>query len=139
MTTPGSLPEEVQLDISGSADNALAISAARRLAREIGFSEAEEFLIATAVSELSTNILHYAGSGQVTLRAVRADGRTGIEVVALDAGPGIEDIARAMEDHYSTGGTLGLGLPSVKRIMDAFSVEPRTGCGTICTARKWVD
>ena len=127
------------MDISGVADNALAISAARRMAREIGFGESEEFLIATAVSELSTNILRYAGSGQVTLRAVRAYGRTGIEVVAMDAGPGIADIGRAMEDHYSTGGTLGLGLPSVKRIMDVFCVEPRPVRGTICTARKWVD
>lgn len=133
------LPNEVQQDIADSADNALAISAARRLAREIGFGEAEEFLIATAVSELATNILRYAGSGQVILRAVRISGRTGIEVVALDAGPGIADIGRAMEDHYSTGGSLGLGLPSVKRIMDVFTVAPRQGCGTICTARKWVD
>ena len=133
------LPEEIQLDVSDSGDNALVVSAARQLAREIGFGETDEFLIATAVSELSTNIVHYAGSGQVTLRAVAAAGRAGIEVVALDAGPGIADVALAMQDHYSTGGTLGLGLPSVRRIMDTLRVESRPGRGTICTARKWLE
>jgi len=136
---PHKQPDEVQLDIACVADNALAISAARRMAREIGFGESEEFLIATAVSELATNILRYAGSGQVTLRAVNAGGRTGIEVVALDAGPGIADIHQAMQDHFSTGGSLGLGLPSVRRIMDVFCVEPRPVRGIMCTARKWVD
>jgi serine/threonine-protein kinase RsbT len=138
VTTSRNLPDEVRLDVGDSADNALAISAARRLAREIGFDESEEFLIATAVSELSTNILRYAGSGQITLRPVRSEGRTGIEVVALDAGPGIADIGRAMQDHYSTGGSLGLGLPSVKRIMDSFRLEARPRGGMLCTARKWV-
>ena len=133
------LPEEIQLDVSDSGDHALVVSAARQLAREIGFGETDEFLIATAVSELSTNIVHYAGSGQVTLRAVAAAGRAGIEVVALDAGPGIADVALAMQDHYSTGGTLGLGLPSVRRIMDTLRVESRPGRGTICTARKWLE
>lgn len=133
------LPGEIQLDVSDSGDHALVVSAARQLAREIGFGETDEFLIATAVSELSTNIVHYAGAGQVILRPVTAAGRTGIEVVALDAGPGIVDIPLAMQDHYSTGGTLGLGLPSVGRIMDTLCVESRPGRGTICTARKWME
>ena len=131
------LPGEIQVAVSDSGDAALVVSAARRLAREIGFGESDEFLIAAAVSELSTNIVHYAGSGQVTLRPVADGGRVGIEVVALDAGPGIADVALAMQDHYSTGGTLGLGLPSVGRIMDTLRVESRPGRGTICTARKW--
>lgn len=131
------LAPDVRVDICEPGDNELAISAARRLARELGFSESEEFLIGTAVSELTTNILRYAGSGQVTLRPVSASGRQGMEVVALDSGPGIEDIEQAMRDHYSTGGSLGLGLPSVRRIMDAFCVESRPGRGLICTARKW--
>lgn len=132
-------PEEIRLDIAESDDNALAVSAARRMAEEIGFSESEGFLIGTAVSELATNILRYAGRGQVTLRPLAGFGRVGMEVVALDAGPGIPDIEKAMQDHYSTGGSLGLGLPSVKRIMDTFHIESRPGRGLSCTARKWTD
>ncbi|GAB6038474.1 anti-sigma regulatory factor [Fundidesulfovibrio butyratiphilus] len=132
-------PAVVFLDIRESADNALAISAARKLARELGFTETEEFLIATAVSELATNILRYAGTGQVTLRSLKNGQGRGVEVVAMDSGPGIENLENAMRDHFSTGGSLGLGLPSVKRIMDQFVVEARPGGGTICTARKWLD
>lgn len=137
--TPGGLPAEVRVDLSAPEDNALAVSAARRLALEIGFTESEAFLLATAVSELSTNIIRYAGSGQVTLRAVRQVGRTGLEVVALDAGPGIRDVSKAMLEHFSTGGSLGLGLPSVKRIMDVLCVDSKPGRGTVCTARKWLE
>lgn len=139
MTSTNCLPGEITLAMAESGDNALAISAARQMARELGFGESEEFLIATAVSELATNVLRHGGGGLVTLRVVREGGRTGLEVVALDSGPGIQDIGKAMEDHFSTGGTLGLGLPSVQRIMDIFHVESAPGKGTRCVARKWVD
>ncbi|EKO40522.1 MAG: anti-sigma regulatory factor (Ser/Thr protein kinase) [Solidesulfovibrio magneticus str. Maddingley MBC34] len=135
VSSPDLLPEQ-RLDLLESADNALAISVARHFAREMGFDDSQEFLIATAVSELATNILRYAGKGQMTFRVVEAGGRLGMEVVAIDGGPGIADIEKAMADHYSTGDSLGLGLPSVRRIMDSFQVESRPGL-TICVGRKW--
>lgn len=130
-------PAELHCVIAEPVDNALAISATRRLCAEIGFPETEQFLIATVVSELATNILRYAGRGEVRIRPLEQDGRTGVEVLAVDNGPGIADMDLALADNYSTGGTLGLGLPSVKRIMDEFRVESGPGRGVRCLARKW--
>ena len=128
---------ELVFPITDSVDNAMAISGARRLCADIGFAESDQFLVATVVSELATNILHYAGQGEVRLKALQVYGRQGVEVLAVDHGPGIADIAKALTDNYSTGGTLGLGLPSVKRIMDEFTIESEPGCGVRCLARKW--
>jgi serine/threonine-protein kinase RsbT len=106
--------------------------------REAGFDETPSHMIATAVSELARNILKYAGSGEIRLRRVKGPRRCGIEIEAIDRGPGIADCEAAMLDHVSTGGTLGLGLPGVKRMMDEFSLESTPGEGTRVTARKWI-
>lgn len=105
--------------------------------RQAGFEEAPGRMIATAVSELVRNILKYAGQGEIRLRQVKKPGGRGIEIEAIDRGPGIEDCEMAMQDHYSTSGTLGLGLPAVRRMMDDFSLESTPGEGTRVTARKW--
>jgi Anti-sigma regulatory factor (Ser/Thr protein kinase) len=128
---------ELVFPITDSVDNALAISATRRMCADIGFSESDQFLVATVVSELATNILHYAGQGEIRIRALECFSTQGVEVLAVDHGPGIDDIEKALTESYSTGGTLGLGLPSVKRIMDEFTIESRPGCGVRCMARKW--
>jgi serine/threonine-protein kinase RsbT len=68
-----------------------------------------------------------------------ADGpKTGIVVVARDEGPGIPDVALAMQDGYSTSGSLGLGLPGAGRLMDELEIDSRPGNGTTVTMRKWV-
>ena len=95
-------------------------------------------MIATAVSELVRNILKYAGNGEIWLRRIKEPSRRGIEIEALDRGPGIADCEAAMLDHVSSGGTLGLGLPGVRRMMDEFSLESTPGEGTRVTARKWI-
>jgi serine/threonine-protein kinase RsbT len=66
------------------------------------------------------------------------DLRKGIEIIVKDHGPGIENVEMAMQDTYSSGGTLGLGLPGVKRMMDEFHIDTAVGRGTIVTIRKWV-
>jgi serine/threonine-protein kinase RsbT len=106
--------------------------------RQAGFDETPSHMIATAVSELVRNILKYAGSGEIRLRRVQAQRRHGIEIEAIDRGPGIADCGAAMKDHFSSGGTLGMGLPAVKRMMDEFSMESTPGRGTRVTARKWI-
>jgi serine/threonine-protein kinase RsbT len=106
--------------------------------REAGFDETPSRMIATAVSELVRNILKYAGTGEIRLRRVKQMGKHGIEVEAVDHGPGIADCEAAMQDHFSSGGTLGLGLPAVERMMDEFSLESELGAGTRVTARKWI-
>jgi serine/threonine-protein kinase RsbT len=106
--------------------------------REAGFDETPSRMIATAVSELVRNILKYAGTGEIRLRRVKGVGSRGIEIEAIDQGPGIPDCEAALQDHFRTGGSLGLGLPGVKRLMDEFSLESTPGEGTRVTARKWL-
>ena len=83
-------------------------------------------------------LIYFAGHGVVRLRRISESGRRGIEIEVVDTGPGIADCEAAMQDHYSSGGTLGLGLPGVKRMMDEFSLESTIGEGTRVTARKWI-
>lgn len=107
------------------------------IAHQMGFPPAARAMLMTAASELARNILKYAGRGAVlTARVERAEDR-GLEVVAVDHGPGIPDLEKAMTDHYSTAGTLGLGLPGVRRMADEFEIvsDPR---GTSVTIRKWL-
>ncbi len=106
-------------------------------AREAGFDETPSRLIATAVSELARNILKYAGSGEILLKRVAGSRGPGVEILATDRGPGIADVEAAMQDHYSSSGTLGLGLPGIRRMMDEFSLESTPGEGTRITAKKW--
>lgn len=129
---------ERRIALHESWDKDTAVIEARELAAGAGFNPANQMLIATVASELSTNILRYAGSGELLLSVVRDDARIGIEVRAIDSGAGIEDIDQALQDDFTTTpGSLGLGLPSVRRIMDDFEIESRRGEGTRILARKW--
>lgn len=130
--------DERQIVLSESWDNEHAIIQTRELAAGAGFSQTDQTMISTAASELSTNILRYAGKGELLLKVIHDQDRTGIEILAVDNGPGIENLERAMEDHYTTTrGSLGLGLSSVRRIMDDFQIESSPGKGTRVTAHKW--
>nr|WP_246345350.1 ATP-binding protein [Conexibacter arvalis] len=95
-------------------------------------------LVATAISEIARNITAYAGSGEIVVRPVELNGAHGLEVVARDAGPGIADVERALQDGYTTGGGLGLGLPGARRLMDEFEIVSQPGVGTTVTMTKWV-
>lgn len=114
-----------------------AVLAGSRLAQEIGFSPAERQGISTAVSELARNIIKYAGAGEITLERIGTEGQAGIQITARDRGPGIPDIEAAMRDHFSSSGTLGLGLPGVRRLMDDFEIDSKPGMGTRVVIRKW--
>ena len=109
----------------------------RDLGAELGFAKTELALIATAISELARNILTYAGEGEIEVAVQEADGRRGLLIVARDQGPGIADIALALQDGYSTSRSLGIGLPGVRRLMDEFEVTSEPGSGTVVRAVKW--
>ncbi len=114
-----------------------ARSAARDLATRVGFTGTDQVLIATAVSEIARNIIEYAGSGEVVLSVIQDRSRLGVQVIARDQGPGIANISLAMQDGYSGSGSLGLGMPGSRRLMDEFLVESAVGVGTTVTMRKW--
>jgi serine/threonine-protein kinase RsbT len=129
---------ELRRAIRSEKDAGRTVLESTLFSREAGFTDAPSQMIATAVSELVRNILKYAGTGEIRLRRVKKMGNSGIQIEAIDAGPGIADCEAAMQDHYSSGGTLGLGLPAVKRMMDEFSLESTPGEGTRVTALKWI-
>jgi serine/threonine-protein kinase RsbT len=129
---------EARITIRGDSDVARAIAHANQMSQAAQFPAVDQSRIATAVSELARNILKYAGQGQITLRRVIDQRRRGMEIVAEDKGPGIADKDSALSDHFSSGGTLGLGLPGVRRLMDEFDLESEPGAGTRVTVRKWL-
>ena len=127
----------VAIAIASATDVVTARQRGRELAARLGFSGGDQTVVATAISELARNILEYARTGQIEVGVASRGSRIGLVVVALDAGPGIADIARAMQDGFSTGQGLGLGLPGVKRLMDEFAIVSAPGEGTCVTVRKW--
>jgi serine/threonine-protein kinase RsbT len=129
---------ELRRTIRSETDARHTVLESTLYSQQAGFGETPARMIATVVSELARNILKYAGQGEVRLRRFSEMGRRGIEIEVVDSGPGIADCEAAMNDHYSSGGTLGLGLPGVKRMMDEFSLESTLGEGTRVWARKWL-
>ena len=127
----------VRVTIGSDADVVQARQKGREIAGPIGFSATDCTIIATAISEVARNIVKFARHGEVTIDVVNADDREGVRVVARDAGPGIPDVALALEDGYSTYQGLGLGLPGCRRLMDDFAVESKLGMGTTVTMTKW--
>ncbi len=107
------------------------------MALELGFSSGDATLIATAISELARNIVSYAGKGEVTVKGIQGSNRIGIHVTASDNGPGIPDIRQALRDGFSTSGSLGLGLPGVRRLMDEFAISSKPSQGTTVGVKKW--
>lgn len=97
----------------------------------------ERGILGTIVSELATNIIKYAGRGRIRVTPVNDGARAGVRIEAWDQGPGIADIEAALREGFSTGGTLGLGLPAVRRLTDQLTIDcPQTG-GTRVDAIRW--
>jgi serine/threonine-protein kinase RsbT len=128
---------EVRIRIDRDVDIVTARQKGRELAAEAGLTGSDLTVVATAISELARNILVYAECGEIELSLAQRDGRLGIMVVARDNGPGIPDVKRAMQDGFSTGKSLGLGLPGAKRLMDDFAIRSEPGKGTTVTVWKW--
>jgi len=129
--------DELRVPIATDSDIVLARQEGRRLASKLDFSSSDLTVIAAAISEVARNIVEYAGNGEILLNLTEKNGRRGITVRARDEGPGIRDIGLAMQDGYSTSGSLGLGLPGARRLMDEFDVQSHLGKGTTVTMRKW--
>src|SRR5262245_15812609 len=132
-----SVKKETRVPIGSNKDILTARETGRTMAHHACLTGTNLTLVATAISELARNILLYARKGEVILGIVERNGNVGIAVVARDDGPGILDVQRAMQVGFSTSGSLGLGLPGVRRLMDEFEIVSKVGEGTIVTARKW--
>lgn len=132
------MPTDFVFDITSPDDIVTARRAGHELARELGFSLTDVTMIATAISEIACNITSHAGRGEVRVGVQLRDGRQALVVRAQDNGPGIADVDRALDDGYSTGRGLGLGLPGARRLMDRLHIESELGRGTAIEMWKWI-
>ena len=131
---------ETQTEINSAVDIVTARQRGRALALEIGFNGADVTLIAAAISEVARNIVDHAKKGEIIMAPVinsANGGKRGIQIIARDEGPGIRDVAQAMQYGYSTRKGLGVGLPGAKWLMDEFDIASEIGRGTTITMKKW--
>jgi serine/threonine-protein kinase RsbT len=135
------MSNEVQTEIRSAVDIVAARQQGRTLALELGFNGTAVTLIAAAISEVARNIVDHAKKGVITMSNVTSrhnGGRHGIRIIARDEGPGIPDVAQAMQYGYSTRKGLGVGLPGAKWLMDEFDIVSQVGKGTTVTMIKWL-
>jgi serine/threonine-protein kinase RsbT len=132
-------PFDGEVPIVAEFDIVVARKCVREASVALGFGVTDVTRIVTAASELARNIFQYAGSGVMRWRRVSSNGRAGIELVFEDHGPGIADVALAMEVGFTTGGGLGMGLPGAKKLMGELEIRSQAGAGATVTTRKWLD
>ncbi len=130
-------PSDGELSIDTEGDIVATRRTVRGLAVNLGFGLTDVTRIVTAASELARNVYKYGGGGVMRWRHVRDGARPGIELQFIDHGPGIADIDLALQEGYSTGRGLGLGLPAAKRLMDEMDIQSAAGAGTQITLKKW--
>lgn len=109
----------------------------RELSTKIGMSLVNQTKLITAASELVRNMLKYANGGRVLLETISKNAQAGIRLTFTDEGPGIPDVQQAMRDGFSTGKSLGLGLPGAKRLVNEFDIKSTVGQGTTVTIIHW--
>jgi serine/threonine-protein kinase RsbT len=127
------------VSIDGEADLLRVRSVLRAEAQQAGLSLTAETKLVTAGSELARNIIRYAthGQGTASIQQVRSGERRGVQAAFTDSGPGIANVEQVMRDGYSTGGSLGLGLPGSRRLVDEFSIDSAAGRGTRVVIAQW--
>src|SRR5258705_117162 len=134
------MESESQTDIHSAVDIVTARQRGRALALELGFNGADVAWIDAAISEVARNIVDHAKKGEILMCSINTaanGGKKGIQIVARDEGPGIRDVAQAMQYGYSTRKGLGVGLPGAKWLMDEFDIASEVGRGTTITMKKW--
>ncbi len=125
------------INISREQDVVVFRNRVKESATKIRMGLVNQTKLITAASELVRNMLRYANGGIVTIEVVSRGRDNGIRLVFADEGPGIKDIPLAMKDGYSTGKSLGLGLPGTKRLVSEFDIKSVVGTGTTVTIIKW--
>jgi anti-sigma regulatory factor (Ser/Thr protein kinase) len=125
------------ITIQEHTDAAGVRRAALALAAGLSFDEVSAGNVALVVTEAATNLLKHAGGGQMILRSLESGGAAGIEMLALDKGPGIGDSGRCFQDGYSTAGTPGTGLGAIARLSSTHEIYSRPDQGTVLMAQIW--
>lgn len=131
-------PRPERFELRKESDVVRARRAVRTWAKRCGFGLVAETKLITAVSEITRNAIDHGQGGWITIDEERTRGKRGLVVICEDEGPGIDSISTALEDGFSTGQGLGLGLSGSKRLVDDLEIESRVGQGTKVVLRKWV-
>ena len=109
----------------------------KEYAVKIGMSLVNQTKLITGASELVRNMLKYGGGGIIKIEVLSKERNSGIRLIFEDKGPGIPDITKAMTDGFTTGKSMGIGLPGTKRLMNEFDIQSEVGKGTTITIVKW--
>lgn len=125
------------VEVNKEQDTIFLRNRVKECATKTGMGLVNQTKLITAASELVRNMLRYAGNGIVIIETISKGRESGIKLVFKDNGPGISDIALAMKDGFSTGKSLGLGLPGTKRLVSEFDIQSTPGKGTVITIIKW--
>jgi anti-sigma regulatory factor (Ser/Thr protein kinase) len=138
-TLISSLTTQRAFPIVHASDIAAARRAGQKLALELGFNETRAGALALIVTEAGTNLLKHAGEGMLYLNVAQSEGVPGVDVLAIDKGPGIADLDACLRDGMSTTGTAGTGLGALRRLSDEFDVWSQPGNGALFFMRLWRD
>lgn len=125
------------LPIRSEQDVVLVRQAVKAWAAQLRFSLVDQTKIVTAASELGRNTLIYGGGGNAKLELLVEGIRQGLRVTFEDRGPGIPDIDQAMQDGFTSGKGMGLGLSGAKRLVNEFKIASRVAEGTTITITRW--
>ncbi|GAB4012251.1 anti-sigma regulatory factor [Spirosoma migulaei] len=137
MTTMLTILNKDSMAITREQDVVPCRNRVKEVAVKIGMGLVNQTKLITAASELARNMLRYANGGEVLIEVVSKGRESGVRLTFTDKGPGIADISLAMQDGYSTGKSLGLGLPGTKRLVNEFDLKSTLGQGTTITILKW--
>ncbi|WP_230383857.1 anti-sigma regulatory factor [Pedobacter endophyticus] len=127
------------IQVQKEQDVVLLRNRVREVAVKIKMGLVNQTKLITAASELLRNMLRYGGGGECLIEVVTRGRDNGVRLTFKDQGPGISDIAAAMKDGFSTGKSLGLGLPGAKRLSNEFDIKSKPGEGTVVMILKWAN
>ncbi len=129
----------MMIEVRESSQAGEARRRAAEFAQDLRFGEVRSGAVALAATEMATNLVKHAGNGTMLVQRVQNNGNSGLQLIAIDKGPGIADLTRALQDGHSTAGSMGTGLGAVRRLSDIFEVYSATGVGTLIRAEFWSD
>jgi anti-sigma regulatory factor (Ser/Thr protein kinase) len=131
------VPSQVLIQIDDRSQVGEARRAALLMAESLAFDATQEGKIALAVTEAATNIVKHAGNGKILLAPTLRGASIGMELLALDRGPGISNVSASLRDGYSTAGTMGGGLGALSRLSSSFDMYSQPGQGTALRLEVW--
>lgn len=134
---PAAVTKEARFELKSDLDVVVARREVRDWAAQLGLTMLDLTKVVTAASELARNAVVHGGGGVMCLQVVRQSDRNGLRVTFKDNGPGIAEIDRAMEDGFSTGSGMGIGLPGAKRLVNEFDLSSTPSEGTCVTIVRW--